>query len=373
MLFILKSDLLPQCTNSTGPEIDGLQNLLLSIRQGLHAVSGPFEVFAALAANTSLSSRERATAKNLANRRTELPTLEKLIKHKVFISNSTYALPKRIDDYSWEVGLRSLKATWLTTTNLLAENMTDAELYKIAGHHYQIQKKFLNFTFRCTTKGGGGSQTDVEFRQLLSQGTPVFAITDGDLKYPEAENSPVSKRCISALENHEGLGWHLALRAMEIENIIPHEILFEAADPMIRSLAHEYIKDLFSAGQEINKNQEINRNPCNFTCLKSGKKLHDVFKIEDENEKTYWLIIINQLQKKLKFSKECFKNKKCSSTPCNCIVNHGFGDGVLQQVKNLITTKSSHEALKSFSKNPLWMNVGEKVFETCIAFKAEKI
>lgn len=368
MLFVLRDDVVSHCNAAAGVGIEGLQNLLIAIRQGLHAASGPYQIFAALATNQNLSSRERATAKKLANRRADLQLIETLIKNKVFISGLPNKPLKRLDDFSWEVGIENLKPSWMGSFTVLAENLVDAELYCKAAQHYQVQNCIKSSHTNCVPRGGGGSQVDVEFSQLLLQGGPVLAITDGDLMHPMGEKSVISKRCDSALNSLNGVGWHVALQAREIENIVPHLVLFDAADPAVRSAALDSISELFESGNDVGKT------PCMFTCLKAGKKLNEVFQCTDQAEKIYWLSVVKQIQSRhARFSAECLDQNACNQDFCSCSVNLGFGKDVLHQVKVWLDTKGPHEALKSFSKNTLWMEIGKLVFETTVAFKVERI
>lgn len=369
MLFVLSDDLLPFCSIQSGQELEGLQNLLLCVRQGQHAITGSYAIFSALYKNSNLAQRERATALNLANRRTELPLLEAQVRYKIFVTaDFNFQQPKRLTDFCWKINICSLNSKFLNPLVVLAENILDAELYQQASLHYQISKHIKSVRIKSLARGGGGSQIDVELKNLLSEGAPVFAITDGDLIFPSASLSTISNRCKKLISDEIGLGWHFSLPTREIENIIPLDLLRLVADPENSSKAYESIKNI---SKSENKTDAC---PSKFSCLKRGQTLAQVFASKNNNEKSYWLSVANEIKhQRPKSFRNCLSQGSCDSSPCSCSISSGFGDAVLAQVKNWLAERSNHDSLKSFSSSEIWMEVGGMIFDAGIAFKPEKI
>lgn len=369
MLFVLVNELLPFCSADNGQELEGLQNLLLSVRQGKHAVVGPYNVFNALARNTNLSERERATALSLANRRMELGLLERQIQNKVFVlPNIDAATSKRLPEASWRICVCELNSKFLSALVLLAENMVDAELYQQAAKHYQIKNKFNGLVVRSTARGGGGSQIDVELASLLNDGIPVFAITDGDFTFPKKPLSTISSRCEALIAQERGLGWHIALPVREVENIVPLNVLLEVADPQIAGDAHRSTLEISGALDGSD------RGPRNFVCFKAGLTLSQTFKCDSEAERDYWVGIANSIKdKRPKSFGQCLDQMSCSADPCSCRITVGFGEAVLAQVRKWLVERSPHECLKSFDKSEIWMDIGAMVFDAAVAFQPGKI
>lgn len=369
MLFVLSDDLLPFCSIQSGQELEGLQNLLLCVRQGQHAITGSHKIFSALYKNSNLAQRERATALSLANRRTELPLLEALVKYKIMVTaDFSFQSPKRLNNFCWKISICSLNSKFLTPLVVLAENILDAELYQHASLHYQASKRINSVKIKSLARGGGGSQIDVELKNLLSEGTPVFAITDGDLIFPSASSSTISNRCEKLISDEIGLGWHFSLPSREIENIIPLDVLHLVADPENSSNAYESIKNI------SNLENRVGACPSKFTCFKKGQKLTQVFASKNKNEKAYWLSVAVAVKHRRPESfSNCLSQGSCESNPCSCSISNGFGDAVLAQVKNWLTERSTHDSLRNFSSSETWMEVGEMIFDAGIAFKPEKI
>jgi len=290
VLFVLTDELLDFCAEDGGAELEGIQNLLLCARQGNHAITGSHALFSKLSKNLNLARRERATALGLANRRTELPLLERQVKFKTFVKSNVIRKISKIKDDCWEVDVREFKSKFISPLVVLAENSIDAELYGQAAKHYQTSIKLNGIDVRSSTRGGGGSQIDVELKNLLSDGIPVFAITDGDFCFPGAPASVISTRCNDLFAEQLGLGWHFSLPVREIENIVPHSLLLEVADPQNARNAYDSIQELGRAAKTGGAN------PCDFACLKKGCTLSKIFSLENETDRDFWIQIAESIK-----------------------------------------------------------------------------
>jgi hypothetical protein len=369
LLFVLSKDLLAFCHLGGGLELEALQNLLLSVRRGHHALTGPHEIFAALAKNVNLAQRERGVALSLANRRSELPLLEQQVKHKILVNAVTEpASPRRCRSSSWQIGVRELSSKFLNSMVILAENMIDAELYQHAGRHYQIFNRLNGVVIHAYPRGGGGSQIDVELRGMLTSGFPVLAITDGDGSFPNAPRSVVSSRCDELIAEERGIGWHFCLPVRDIENIVPLNVLLEVADPQNGPKAYGSLEQLSTLKNKLGSC------PTEFACLKKGLSLSQAFKGENITEREYWIVVAMAIRHQRPQSfRNCVEQLSCDSSPCACTICYGFGEAVLVQVKKWLSERSSQESLRSFATNEIWMRVGAMVFDAGIAFKPEKI
>lgn len=369
MLFVLSDDLIPFCSAGDGPELNGLQNLLLAARQGHHALSGRHAIFSSLSKNKNLSQRERAIALSLANRRAELPLLERQIKTKIVVkAKIEHSSSLRATGMDWEVAIGSLSTKYFGALVVLAENLIDAELYREAGKHYKTSKRLNGVSICSSARGGGGSQIDVELKNILNEGIPAFAITDGDRTSPCKDQSVIAKRCDALLQNNLGIGWHISLDEREIENIIPPNVLLEVADPALGPRAHESIRAV------ANVQDQIGSCANKFACLKHGQTLKKAFSLATNSEGKYWLNVASAIkdQRSTKF-RDCLANEQCSEEMCSCYITNGFGETVLIQVKRWLAERSTHESLRSFSNSETWMKIGARVFEASVAFKPERI
>jgi hypothetical protein len=369
MLFVLQDNLLPFCSGNGGPELEGMQNLLLCVRRGQHAATGAYKLFAALAKNNALAAREKAMSLSLANRRTELASLLGEIKHKIFVEgNSGICSAERLDEFSWRIDVSFLSSKFLSEIVMLAENIVDAELYKKAAIHYKNHKKIKGVGNSMSIRGGGGSQIDVELNELLCAGVPVFAITDGDLSFPGSSRSVIAKRCDLLVNSSSNIGWHYSIPFRDIENVIPRNVLLDVADPSLGPDAYESINSLYEIKQADGSC------PSAFLCFKKGCTLKYVFSCTNVEEKKYWISIAGRIKRSRpdQFSR-CLEEGACMREFCECFLNKGFGESVLVQVRKWLDERSSHEAMRSFAAVDEWMNIGEMVFEASVAFKAEKV
>jgi hypothetical protein len=369
VLFTLSEELLPFCSSDGGPELDGIQNLLLSARQGRHALTAKKAVLLSLSKNQALSARERATALGLANRSAELPILERVVNNKILVSATPIRkICKKANGFAWEIDVKELRSKFLNSLVVLAENSIDAELYQHAAIHHQISKKIKGVVSRSSARGGGGSQIDVELQGLLIEGTPVFAITDGDFLFPGMEPSVASTRCAELVNEQNGVAWHYGLPTRDVENIIPIDVLVDVADRANSQNALNSTKQLTAVAEQLKSC------PCDFSCFKKGATLSKIFKSENAGERAYWLMVATAIKHHHpKMFRDCIEQGSCDKKDCACFVSHGFGENVLRQVKNWIVEKTPHNALHSFGASKVWMNVGEMVFDASIAFRPASI
>jgi len=369
VLFVLSEELLPFCSNEGTREIEGIQNLLLSVRQGRHALSGKKAVFASLSKNQSLSERERATARSLANRSSELPILESAVKHKILVSpNPLRKISKVESDFSWEIDVKELGEKFLESLVILAENKVDAELFQYAALHHQISKQIKGVSSRSYAQGGGGSQIDVELKGLLDKGTPVVAITDGDFLFPGMDQSIISIRCTNLIEQQASLGWHYTLPVREVENIIPISILSDVADASASQKALDFTQQAAAVSTKIGSQ------PCEFSCFKKGATLSKIFKSENHGERSYWLQVADAIKQHRSHDfQRCLDQNSCPAADCKCHLSHGFGENILKQVKHWLAERSPHKSHEVFRSSKVWMSVGEMVFDASIAFRPANI
>lgn len=316
-----------------------------------------------------MAERERGIALSLANRSAELPLLERAVKHKILVSaQPNRRITRRENGFVWEIDVKEFKTKFLNSLVVLAENSIDAELYQEAARHHQVSKQIKGVVPRSSARGGGGSQIYVELKALLTEGIPVFAITDGDFLYPGMGPSVASSRCADLVAEQSGVGWHYGLPAREVENIIPVQVLLDVADPANARNAFDSTQQL----AEITKDTETC--PCNFSCFKKGITLSEIFGSSNEHERAYWVSVAGAIKHlRSKTFQTCVDKGSCEMKECACFLNYGFGENVLKQVKKWVVEKSPHESLQRFGASEVWMNVGEMVFDASIAFKPANI
>lgn len=365
MLFVLADSVIPACDGAFGPELDALQNLLLAVHRGVHALSGSHDIFTRLAKNSALAERERAVARRLANRRTELPILEQLIDYKVIVVGSAAEMVTDSTGCTYCIALRNLGDIPLSSSVVLAENAIDADLFLVSADHSRIHNRLTSLVVNGRPKGGGGSQISVELEHIVSERGIAAAITDGDIKYPGGPRSATSKRCDQIVNRREAFCWHRVICAHEIENIIPLEVYKNVIDPVVFEVAQQGLQRLNGLAERFGSN------PASFVCFKSGKHFVDCLNSNDHAEFSYWKSVSVQLKGGVCDMSDCVMQELCLSTPCVCRISFGFGEKALVAIKKWVENRSHQKSLEQFKKSDEWMSIGKFVFDVTVAFRRE--
>jgi hypothetical protein len=363
MLFVLSDEIAPVCLEAGGANIEGIQNLLLAVRRGDHALSASRTVLQNLSANAALGERERATASYLLNRRMELHQLERLVSRKVIIhSREGFPSLRKIGD-TWELAASELAEKFTGKIAILAENMIDAELYALAAEHYRISQHIKGIAISSVQRGGGGSQLDVELKSNLRTGQTTIAVSDGDKKYPSQAPGDVAKRCVALVNSAIGVGWHAGIDCYAAECLIPVDVYANAC-------AHD---DRHSEVDRINKLDALGQKPSDYFSWKSGISLSHIFNFVDEQMRSYWLDVSAKLSKTRPAMTPCLEAAECSTDPCDCVLSKGFGDASLRLVRDWVALRSHRESFFAFRNAEKWLSLGKIVFEVGLALPRQRI
>lgn len=367
MLFVLDRSIGPACDAVAGPEIEALQNLLLAVHKGVHALVAPYDILLRLSRNRVLAERERAIALRLANRSAELPILDRAIKYKVVVVGDDESISDDPTGFTYSVKLKLLGDIPSSPSIVLAENSIDAELFMVSAQHSRIHNRLTSLAVNGLARGGGGSQIYVELDQIYRANGIAAAITDGDIRHPHAPKSDVSKKCDLIVARKSAFCWHRIIPAHEIENIIPLNVYGKAIDLTISGPACESLRRLDSLVGAVS------HNPIFYVCYKSGRRLCDCMHSSDLNEKNYWRSVADNLRVTNAALTECVKEGACLGNSSGCQISHGFGKNALHLVKSWLEITSHHKSLEQFKKSEAWMSLGKFVFDITVAFRRESI
>lgn len=367
MLFILDEDIVPVCSFLEGSKIEGLQNLLLSVRRGEHALVGPSAAFDALAGNQALGLRERAMAQHLLGRRSELGRLPGLVKRKVTVkADSAFRTAVRNDD-SWCISVDQLARRFTSKIALLAENILDAELYLIAAEHYRSDVGLRGLICSSTPRGGGGSQMDVELDRILGNGGSAVAISDSDRFHPSDQPNAVALRCQELSRRDGVICWHYCLSCYAAENLVPSGVFLEAC----RGAAK------FDEVERINKIDKTcaldGRPPSQFFSLKDGLTLSKIFSFANREKRQSWLAVVSELSRNNHQYSDCVEAGACEKVNCACVISAGFGAGCLRLIKDWCDNTSFNRSKQAFGTSSEWIEIGRLVFEAGLAFPPQRI
>jgi hypothetical protein len=360
LLFVLSDSLESVCNGSTSPSLEGIQNLLVAVRNGHHLLYGSRKLLSNLSQNQVLSQRERATALELLNKLSELSGLSNQVIRKVVVTFDRTL--NNVMPNQFVISASDLVSKYHDDSVLLGENHIDTEVLVKSSIHYRIHNKLHHVPVQLRCQGGGGSTIAVEFRKLIAGGSIVLAVTDGDRNHPKAPLSSVSQKCNECLDDEVGLGMHVSLSERDIENLLPLNVLTECADPSLVNTS----SDLHQRLIEIKVDE---CNPASHICIKSGLNLRKIFECTDQEEKKFWLATVEKLRIKSSdlINDKCTEKQECAANPCKCIVGHGWGERILTSVSAWLGKQSDHKSYESFKSNDVWLNLGKVVFEVGIA------
>lgn len=354
---------MPICLESGGQGLEGIQNLLLAVRRGEHALVAPILALEHLARNPALGDRERATAKYLLNRRSELFQLERLVDLKVRVHARNLGPKLSRSGSAWELSAGELAKKFTNKVAILAENMVDADLYSLAGKHYLIQQRVNGVSISTLQRGGGGSQLDVELCASLKAGQPTIAVSDGDKNYPGQLMSDVAYRCSELVESCLGVGWHFSIDCYAAENLLPINLYLEVCKHEGR---HEEVGRLIHI-------DSFGEKPSDYFNLKSGLSLRQIFNFLDESKRQYWLALAAKMNHGSYRFDTCLESSRCMETPCKCVLSEGFGEGALRLIRDWAFERSPHQSHSFLKNSQKWLDLGKLIFEVGLALPQQRI
>lgn len=363
MLFEIDDGLCEVAQSKHSPDLEGLQALLLAVRKGRHAVVASEAVFRGLAVNSDLGAPERATAKNLLNRLSELRNIGRHVTRRVRVYSSVDCSHLAADGDGWSLPASILSSRYVHTAVLLAENAVDADLFVASASHYRIFSGVKGVCVSLLPRGGGGSQIDVEFNASVRAGQSVLAVTDGDKWYPSQRPSKVSERCANIVAATEGIAWHICLDCYHAENLIPLSVYERACKDNDRFEEIKRIELINSKGGD----------PGDFFGWKDGLCFGQILKIEDQDARRFWFGVLEALDFSSEGIKGCLPSRRCGSNPCTCILSKGFGKEALKHVRDWMNEQSFHESFKLFRNSEKWLAVGRAAFDIGFAFPENRL
>ncbi|WP_445940769.1 hypothetical protein [Pseudomonas sp.] len=144
---------------------------------------------------------------------------------------------------------------FLDATTLLAENLTDCELYQnIANIINKSNSTLTSLRHRLNYVSGGGSQTPRQYIQQKSQKRLTICIVDGDIEYL---NAPLGTNTAAPIHSDETNNpvphcTAIILNCYSIENLIPAKIIINAtsangsASPYLKKITQHQTEDFWA-------------------------------------------------------------------------------------------------------------------------------
>jgi hypothetical protein len=236
--------------------------------------------------------------------------------------------------------------------NIIFENLSDNDFYKIIVKHFAKSIKAGNCMVACNAINGGGGTTKDVFDRLSNNNEIVLCLIDNDKKHPKGPAGSTSKAFGKDKFNRTGMVKILDVH--EIESLIPIDTIESSIQLTVES----------------SKTINFLRNTCMmdesikfFFDHKKGLDLRTAIEL-DHKHGEYWVPLIKA--SKIVNSSNCLEEKECHcKDPCINIV--GLGDNVLTKSVDFIN-KGNMNAYKpnlSPGLETYWFDIGRLLFSWC--------
>lgn len=150
---------------------------------------------------------------------------------------STYTVPNELSRYievvvgefaDYEKGGHKIKqipygyfddSSKVQAMTVVAEDEDDCALFEYIVKYY-LKTNHLNFNHCFSSRGGGGSRTEVTVRSCLRDGRMVTCITDSDQRYPGDAIGSCAREC-RGINPLGRIYYYFMLPVHEVENMVP--------------------------------------------------------------------------------------------------------------------------------------------------------
>lgn len=311
-------------SGSAGRSLDSIESLLRAHHAGKHVVSLRREDARALSpVLPRLSQQAQAALRKIVGALYEIETLRREVTWHIELGigpvfdgracargdhHVVQASLHHFDDF--ERAARSV---------LLAENLTDAELYEAMGRALMAWRGWRAQLAFQWLPGGGDTTADI-FRSVAADGRILLAVVDSDRKYPSGPPGRTAKRLSSS--GLPAFQRFLVLHVREAENLLPFELYEEALAPHPRSpSAPERLLSL----QRVVPSTVLSWHA--HVDLKKGLRLYRVRQMPpDSEEKSFWSELCHKTHRE-----DCLQAATCQKeSDCVCIVVEGLGEHALE-------------------------------------------
>ena len=332
----------------------GISALCDAVHRGFHYLIGDRLTLQKLSQDQNLSATTRAILRKIYSNYATTASILEHITNKITIyyrSIEILECPKK-----FHISLRSIGLNGVNKSLLIAEDLRDAVVYEHAAKQFLAYSK-VGGRISIEKSSGGGSGTPKVFENHVSvESRWCLCITDTDRFCPEDIMSITARRCSAIAELAENAASHLDINARELENIIPLKILEEVIPPTHRAKWDWHNNILLNAQPDVH----------NYCDIKFGMTLKHIKSFECDKRRAYWFSVIKNMDPLQNPLGDC---NNCDHE-CECYINFGFGENILDLVITYLNKNSPHSSEK-LTRNDLlrenWINIGRSVFEWACA------
>lgn len=353
-MWIIIDEAISNISTDSQKELQGLETLLLSIARGEHALAVNFGVAKKLAM-LPLSIISKATILEAGRRASEYISQSRSSRYKAYIKLDGPPITA-ISNYEWEISIAFLSDNGMPKSALLAENLTDAEIYQYSAYHYQaLSKDKLNF--KIALLGGGGADTPKTLKNEIDQKNLfVFCITDSDKLSPLDSVNQTCRACSKIINEAVWIAFHSALEEREAENHIPITLI----EDTINCPQHKDSRNRFHIISDINFSED----QWKYIDLKEGTSLRKCFENKD-----FWSNVIQPsacTELAINICKDFLYCLSQGTQSCNCIIAPGISTKLLENVLRFLKENGIHltaNRIKTARNVKPWLETGKSICE----------
>lgn len=363
-MWIIIDESIAQISADSHLQLQGLETLLLSIARGEHALAvkrGIAEILYGL----PLSAISKATLLGAAQRAAEFLSKSSAAQYKAYIHYDNVPFSK-ISDSEWRISIDFLALNGMPMSAILAENLTDAEIYEYSAHHYRALAQ-ERFHFKIARLGGGGADTPKTLASEINQKTWfIFCLTDSDKLSPIDSANQTSRECSRIVERAAWVARHLVLEEREAENHVPKTLIQDT----LELPPHRDSWERFQKIEALN----ISDTQWKYLDLKEGTSLKKCF-----GNKQFWIDPIKTSVLHALSIAECENLDACPSNaekPCSCVVCPGISKKILENVLGYLQQNSVHVTARraKTSANIIpWLETGKAICDWGAALERRRI
>lgn len=335
-----------------------LESIALSSLVGKHVLYGSRDILKWMG-EQELSRAAKATISRAHSRVAEYGALRSQVDVKVVIHGPPLEIYSH--DNVWHISISSLVGDALAGADLLVENLSDGEAYKIAAQHYIKSVKLNGVRSFVELRNGGGNEIIRCFRAAIDRKNGfTLAVTDGDVEYPEGAEGASSRLCKEMADAQNWVSRHQKLPCREIENLLPFNLLDDSiidALPETTDLIPrlEKLKQAIRIRPEVHKYTDFKKSTVGYFCTDS-----DV----NEIRRSFWKSVVNSIG--AVSSVGCEGHCRVGDhRECECKVIEGVGEQTLVRFLEYcqkISVTKQFERMHTSSNKEGWLQMGRAVF-----------
>jgi hypothetical protein len=339
----------------------GLENLATGRREGKHLLFSDRETLSQLATCSELSSAARQVYRKTYERAAELGGERNFFRFQATVMALDQGIYQEPDGELVKIFIPISffqDSFSIQPTFLLAENMIDAEVYKIIGSVWIAINKKLNLKIICESKPGGGSTLINVFQDII-QGSKRFclSILDSDKRSPGSKLGDTAAPFVR-LDNTPAYAKVVIIESRELENLIPTALM---------SAVSERDKSRMEAINFLEILEATPHSSCRkFLDLKEGSSLKSLL-THDDPTRSFWESVLPNIKHLYNVKPSCLVEvcKKCEH--CDSIIAPGLGKHILNNVLEDVRSRSNHQLAHSLCNltKPEWEELGTAISSFC--------